>query len=108
MSSPTGYTSICTTMFSRLRRKPGSRALSSGSGSWCGSRGTRFAVIEMPMPGSCPREKNPAKRLWWPPAAALGAWVALMIAGMIEYNFGDSEVLTFFLFIASAPYAFMQ
>jgi O-antigen ligase len=38
---------------------------------------------------------------------ALGAWVALMIAGITEYNFGDSEVLTLFLFIASAPYAFM-
>ena len=31
-----------------------------------------------------------------------------MVAGMIEYNFGDSEVLTLFLFIVSAPYAFMQ
>jgi len=30
-----------------------------------------------------------------------------MIAGMAEYNFGDSEVLTLFLFIVSAPYAFM-
>ncbi len=39
--------------------------------------------------------------------AALGAWVALMIAGITEYNFGDSEVLTLFLFIAGAPYAFM-
>jgi O-antigen ligase len=38
---------------------------------------------------------------------ALAAWGALMIAGMFEYNFGDSEVLTFFLFLASAPYAFM-
>jgi len=41
-------------------------------------------------------------------AAALGAWIAFMIAGMTEFNFGDSEVLTLFLFIASAPYAFMQ
>jgi putative inorganic carbon (HCO3(-)) transporter len=41
-------------------------------------------------------------------AAALGAWIALMVAGMTEFNFGDSEVLTLFLFIASAPYAFMQ
>ena len=39
-------------------------------------------------------------------SAALGSWVALMIAGMFEYNFGDSEVLTLFLFIASAPYAY--
>jgi O-antigen ligase len=37
--------------------------------------------------------------------AALGSWVALMVAGMFEYNFGDSEVLTLFLFLMSAPYA---
>jgi len=41
-------------------------------------------------------------------SAALAAWAALMVAGMTEYNFGDSEVLTLFLFIASAPYAFMH
>jgi putative inorganic carbon (hco3(-)) transporter len=40
-------------------------------------------------------------------SAALGAWIALLIAGVGEYNFGDSEVLTLFLFIMSAPYAFM-
>jgi putative inorganic carbon (hco3(-)) transporter len=40
-------------------------------------------------------------------SAAIAAWVALLIAGMLEYNFGDSEVLTLFLFIASAPYAFI-
>jgi O-antigen ligase len=39
-------------------------------------------------------------------SAALGGWTALMVAGLFEYNFGDSEVLMFFLFIASAPYAF--
>jgi O-antigen ligase len=38
-------------------------------------------------------------------AAALGAWAAIMVAGMFEYNFGDSEVLTLFLFIVSSPYA---
>ncbi len=37
--------------------------------------------------------------------AALGAWVALLISGLFEYNFGDSEVLTLFLFLMSAPYA---
>jgi putative inorganic carbon (hco3(-)) transporter len=38
--------------------------------------------------------------------AALAAWAALLVAGMFEYNFGDSEVLTLFLFIMSVPYAF--
>jgi len=37
--------------------------------------------------------------------AACGGWVALMAAGMFEYNFGDSEVLTLFLFMMAAPYA---
>jgi O-antigen ligase len=37
--------------------------------------------------------------------AAMGSWLALMVAGMFEYNFGDSEVLTLFLFIMSAPNA---
>jgi O-antigen ligase len=39
-------------------------------------------------------------------SAALGCWVALLVSGMVEYNFGDSEVLTLFLFVQSAPYAF--
>jgi O-antigen ligase len=38
-------------------------------------------------------------------AAAIGGWVALMVAGMFEYNYGDSEVLTLFLFMVSAPHA---
>ena len=38
-------------------------------------------------------------------AAALGGWVALLAGGMFEYNFGDSEVLTLFLFMMSAPHA---
>jgi O-antigen ligase len=41
-------------------------------------------------------------------SSALAAWVALMVAGLTEYNFGDSEILTFYLFIASAPYAFLH
>jgi O-antigen ligase len=41
-------------------------------------------------------------------AAALGAWVAFFLAGTLEYNFGDSEPLTLFLFIMSAPYVFRQ
>lgn len=37
--------------------------------------------------------------------AAIGGWVAMMAAGMFEYNIGDSEPLTVFLFMMSAPYA---
>jgi O-antigen ligase len=39
--------------------------------------------------------------------AALGALAALLVAGLGEYNFGDSEILILFLFIMSAPYAFL-
>jgi O-antigen ligase len=41
-------------------------------------------------------------------SAALAAWAALLTAGLVEYNFGDSEVLMFFLFIMGAPYAFLS
>jgi O-antigen ligase len=37
--------------------------------------------------------------------AALGAWAALLVAGLFEYNFGDSEVLTLFLFMSAAPFS---
>ncbi len=37
--------------------------------------------------------------------SALGALAALLTAGLTEYNFGDSEILLLFFFIAAAPYA---
>ena len=37
--------------------------------------------------------------------SAVGASIALLVAGLFEYNFGDSEVLILFLFMAGAPYA---
>jgi putative inorganic carbon (HCO3(-)) transporter len=40
--------------------------------------------------------------------AALGAFAALLVAGMFEYNFGDSEIMILFLFMMSAPYAFIE
>jgi putative inorganic carbon (HCO3(-)) transporter len=40
--------------------------------------------------------------------AALGAWISLLVAGMVEYNFGDSEVLTLFLFMMGASYSFLE
>jgi putative inorganic carbon (hco3(-)) transporter len=40
--------------------------------------------------------------------AALGALAALLFAGLFEYNFGDSEVLTLFLFMMSAPYVYLR
>jgi putative inorganic carbon (hco3(-)) transporter len=40
--------------------------------------------------------------------AALGSMAALLTAGMFEYNFGDSEVLTLFLFLVAAPRVFFS
>ena len=50
------------------------------------------------------------RRLKWPEtrflaAAALGGIVAMMAAGMAEYNFGDSEFLMLFLVLMTLPYA---
>ena len=39
------------------------------------------------------------------PTAALAGVVAMLAAGMFEYNFGDSEFLMLFLLIVTLPYA---
>ena len=39
-------------------------------------------------------------------AVGFTAVVVLFLAGLFEFNFGDSEVLMVFLFLVSAPYAF--
>ena len=39
------------------------------------------------------------------PTAALAAVVAMLAAGMFEYNFGDSEFLMIFLLLVTLPYA---
>ena len=41
----------------------------------------------------------------WLALATLGVLVAVLAAGLFEYNFGDSEVLMFVLLTASFPYA---
>jgi O-antigen ligase len=40
-------------------------------------------------------------------STAIASVTALLVAGIVEYNFGDSEVLILFLFTVSAPYAFI-
>lgn len=40
--------------------------------------------------------------------AALGAWAALLTAGLFEYNFGISAIMILFLFIVGSPYAFLD
>jgi putative inorganic carbon (HCO3(-)) transporter len=41
----------------------------------------------------------------WPAVAALGGLVALLVAGLFEYNLGDSEVLMLALLLTSLPFA---
>jgi O-antigen ligase len=41
----------------------------------------------------------------WVAGAALAVLIAVMTAGLFEYNFGDSEVLMFTLLVAALPYA---
>jgi putative inorganic carbon (HCO3(-)) transporter len=41
----------------------------------------------------------------WVAVAALAIWFAVMASGLFEYNFGDSEVLMFFLLVSALPYA---
>jgi O-antigen ligase len=48
---------------------------------------------------------EPDRERFWVSGAAFGACIALLTGGLLEYNFGDSEVLMLFLFMASAPYA---
>lgn len=40
--------------------------------------------------------------------AAVAATVGLLVAGLFEFNFGDSEVLMLYLFVISAPFAWSR
>jgi len=55
--------------------------------------------------GDAWREARRGAAVGWPALAALGVLVAVLVAGLFEYNFGDSEVLMFVLLTASFPYA---
>lgn len=54
-----------------------------------------------------PEDETLCKEALMVSSAAIASLAALLVAGMVEYNFGDSEVLILFLFIVSAPNAFM-
>jgi O-antigen ligase len=42
--------------------------------------------------------------LRWSAVAGLAVLVSFLVAGLFEYNFGDSEMLMLFLFLVSLPY----
>ena len=45
------------------------------------------------------------RRAGWMADAALAAWLAIIVEGFFEFNFGSSQVLMLFLFLASVPTA---
>ncbi len=44
------------------------------------------------------------RRSTWIADAALAAWLAFLVEGCFEYNFGASSVLMLFLFVSAAPF----
>jgi O-antigen ligase len=48
--------------------------------------------------------RRPGSRGAWTAAATLAVLSAVMVAGLFEYNFGDSEVLLFVLSMTALPY----
>jgi O-antigen ligase len=48
--------------------------------------------------------RSPVAELRWTAVAGLAVLVSFLVAGMFEYNFGDSEMLMLFLFLVSLPY----
>jgi len=52
------------------------------------------------------RNKDPAR---YPlTVGALAALMALSVAGLFEYNFGDSEITVLFLYIITLPFTSMK
>lgn len=51
------------------------------------------------------RSAHGAPQLQMVSATGLASVLVLLLAGLFEFNFGDSEVLIIFLFLTSAPYA---
>jgi O-antigen ligase len=46
-----------------------------------------------------------ARRRAWTAVGSFALLVAVMVAGLFEYNFGDSEILMLLLIVCALPYA---
>lgn len=64
-----------------------------------------YAWLVGALAASAWRRARPAGGGWRTAAGALGAVVALAVAGVFEYNFGDVEVLRLLLAVAALPFA---
>ena len=54
------------------------------------------------------RLRRKLKHLGWVADAAAAAWLAMLVEGCFEFNFGTSPVLMLFLFVAATPFAAEQ
>jgi O-antigen ligase len=70
---------------------------------WLLAEAMGSAYRELPRGSSPGRAAGPDPR--WGAAAALAILVAVMVAGLFEYNFGDSEILMFVLLATALPFA---
>ena len=64
-----------------------------------------LAMIALLLRGFLREARRARGRARFEAPAATGALVALIVAGVFEYNFGDSEVLMFTLIVAALPFA---
>jgi O-antigen ligase len=70
---------------------------------WLLAEAMGSAYRELPKRGDPGGPGVPDPR--WGAAAALAVLVAVMVAGLFEYNFGDSEILMFVLLATALPFA---
>jgi len=54
---------------------------------------------------SIARQRRRLTQLRWVADAALAAWIAFVVEGFFEFNFGTSPVLMLFLFLMAVPFA---
>jgi hypothetical protein len=58
----------------------------------------------LPDSGAVARQRRGGYPMAWIADAALAAWLAFLVEGCFEFNFGTSPVLMMFLFVTSTPF----
>lgn len=73
---------------------------------WKLSRGMPWPDKTAGMPGPGKNAATPARpsAYTWVAHAALAAWMAFLVEGLFEFNFGTSPVLMMFLFVTATPF----
>jgi O-antigen ligase len=70
---------------------------------WLLAEALGCAYRELRQPGGPEQPRGLDPR--WGAAAALATLAGVLVAGVFEYNFGDSEILMFVLLVTALPYA---